>query len=182
MSLPTAQPPTPGGHDALAELYRAHYLFVRRSAHRLGVARAQLDDVVQDVFVVLHRRRRELDLRHAGRGLLFGITRRVAKAYRTRAARPRLRVVYAAGGIVDGGVEQWEAAEVVRRFLAELPKDKRDVFILAELEGMAAGEISEALGGINVNTVYTRLRDARLRFKRVIARHRAQERRQRHGG
>lgn len=180
MPLPTAQPPATGGHNPLAELYRTHYAFVRRSAHRLGVARAQLDDVVQDVFVVLHRRRRELDLSDAGRGLLFGITRRVAKAYRTRAARPRLRIVSTASETGDGGVEQWEAAEIVHRFLAELPKDKRDVFILAELEGMAASEISEALGGLNVNTVYTRLRDARLGFKRVIARHRARERRQGH--
>lgn len=179
MPLPTAQRPVPG--DTLAELYRAHYAFVRRSAYRLGVARAQLDDAVQDVFVVLHRRREQLDLSGAGRALLFGITRRVAKAYRTRAARPRLHVVPAAGETDDGGVQQWEAAEVVHRFLAELPEDKRDIFILAELEGMAASEISEALGGINVNTVYTRLRDARLRFKRVIARHRARERRQVHG-
>lgn len=180
MPLPSTQPPVPGGCHSLGELYRTHYRFVRRTAYRLGVARAQLDDVVQDVFVVLHRRRQQLDLSDAGRALLFGITRRVAKTYRTRAARPLLRVVPAADEAADGGLKRWEAAELVHRFLAELPEDQRDVFILAELEGMAAPEISEALGGLNVNTVYTRLRSARLRFKRVVARHRAQERRQGH--
>jgi len=48
--------------------------------------------------------------------------------------------------------------------------------VLAELEGMSAPEIAEARG-INVNTVYTRLRAARQRFCRLVG---AEE--ERHGG
>ena len=49
---------------------------------------------------------------------------------------------------------------------------ERDVFFLAELEQMSAPEISDTLG-VNVNTVYTRLRAARQAFSRFVARTRA---------
>ena len=46
------------------------------------------------------------------------------------------------------------------RILGTLDEDKRAVFVLAEIEQMSAPEIAEALG-VNVNTVYSRLRAAR---------------------
>ena len=50
------------------------------------------------------------------------------------------------------------------RLLAGLDETKREVFILAELEGLTLAEISEALG-VNQNTVASRLRAARREFE-----------------
>ena len=63
----------------IEQLYRDHYAFVWRITGRLGVPAAAVDDAVQDVFVVLHRRRHEFDDRGSIRALLYGITRRVAR-------------------------------------------------------------------------------------------------------
>jgi RNA polymerase sigma-70 factor (ECF subfamily) len=38
----------------IAEIYHAHFHFVWRNARRLGVPEANVDDVVQDVFIVVH--------------------------------------------------------------------------------------------------------------------------------
>ena len=65
-----------------------------------------------------------------------------------------------------------EAARLVDELLESLDDDKREVFILAELEKQTAPEIEMALG-IPPNTVYSRLRLARQAFAAAAARHRA---------
>ena len=67
--------------------------------------------------------------------------------------------------------EQAEALRVLDQLLRELEEGRRAVFILAEIEQMTAAEIAEALG-INVNTVYSRLRVARQEFECALRRHR----------
>ena len=58
---------------------------------------------------------------------------------------------------------------MVENLLELLDPDKRRVFLLAEVEGMTAPEIAAA-EGVNLNTVYARLRAARMRFEKAIAR------------
>ena len=67
-----AREPDPALAD-LAALYAAHHEFVWRVLVNLGVPRSAVEDAVQDVFLVMHRRRDELEDRGAPRGLLFGI-------------------------------------------------------------------------------------------------------------
>ena len=56
--------------------------------------------------------------------------------------------------------------------LESMDDEKREAFVLVELEEMSMPEVGEALG-INVNTAYTRLRAARRQFEEALARHRA---------
>ena len=69
-----------------------------------------------------------------------------------------------------------QAAAFVRAFLEELDPDKREVFELAELEGLPIPELAE-LVGINLNTAYSRLRAARQLFQRAVDRIRAADER-----
>ncbi|NIR39409.1 MAG: sigma-70 family RNA polymerase sigma factor, partial [Actinobacteria bacterium] len=64
--------PATGTELDLAEVYAAHLPFVWASLHRLGVRAADLPDLTQEVFVVVHRRRAEYDGRPL-RGWLWGI-------------------------------------------------------------------------------------------------------------
>ena len=57
-------------------------------------------------------------------------------------------------------LESSEALVRLDRVLALLTPEKRETFLLAELEEMTAAEIGEVMSA-NVNTVYTRLRAAR---------------------
>jgi RNA polymerase sigma-70 factor (ECF subfamily) len=70
---------------------------------------------------------------------------------------------------LDETVQWRERAALVSRFLDDLDEGHRAVFVLAQLVGATAPEIAESLG-VNLNTVYSRLRTTRARFERVLAR------------
>lgn len=173
-----AQPPPAAADFASAELrafvpvYREHFGFVWRILRRLGVAPDQLDDATQEVFLVLHRRLAGLGAEVSLRSWLFGTARRVAADQRRGQHRRERRlqalaIVEAERGAPGPG-EQAEAVDFVQRFLARLDGDRRMVFVLADLEGMTAPEIAEALE-VKLNTVYSRLRSARAEFERAVA-------------
>lgn len=163
---------------AFNEVYDAHFDFVWRSARRLGAPESATDDVVQEVFLVVHRRLAEFEGRSSVRTWLFGIVLRVVADYRRSARRkgaaPLPDVLPADERTACPGEQaaQREQVELLHRLLDTLDDDRRAVFILAELEQMTAPEIAEALS-VNVNTVYTRLRAARQRFNEALTRARA---------
>ena len=165
-----------------AEVYEAQFDFVWRSARRLGVSALHLDDVVQEVFLVVHRRLAEFEARSSLKTWLFAITRRVVGDYRRSARRKPSEPIgnyepeASASCLADARLARDEDARLLYALLDELDEDKREVFVLAELEQMSGPEIAEALGD-NVNTVYARLRAARAAFEAAVARHHARSRR-----
>jgi len=171
----------PASRPALAfdEVYRSEFPFVWRSARRLGVRDGSLDDVVQEVFVVVHRRLADFEGRSSLRTWLFGITLRVVRDHRRGVARrdPGTSVdpdtISAAGGPGDDA-EKAQAVRTLHALLDEMHDERREVFVMAELEQMTMPEIADALG-INLNTAYGRLRIARQDFEQGLARHRARD-------
>lgn len=165
----------------LAEVYEAHFDFVWRSARRLGVASLHVDDVVQEVFLVVHRRLAEFEGRSSLRTWLFGITRRIVRDHR-RSARRKPAEPFGAiepadlGPAADVRMTREEEARLLHALMDELDEDKREVFVLAELEQMSGPEIADALD-VNLNTVYARLRAARAAFEQAVVRHHAKQRR-----
>ena len=150
------------------DLYRSYFDYVARSVRRLGVEGSQIDDAVQDVFIVMHRRLDDLRPGASPKAFLFGIAMRVANGYR-RTVRRKGTASLEVASLADGGRSPFDwtassqAALILQRFLGGLDSDRRAVFLLAELEEMSAPEISRALQ-VNLSTVYTRLRAARQRF------------------
>jgi RNA polymerase sigma-70 factor, ECF subfamily len=181
------RPPTAGAEQptSFARVYEEHFSFVWRSARRLGAPEAIVDDVVQEIFVIVHRRLGSFEGNSSTRTWLFGIILNVVRAYRRslRIKHPHMLSSAPAvdlEGLVDGGagpqeaVMREQATHLVERLLEELDDAKRAVFILAELEQMSAPEIARALGA-PLNTVYSRLRLARQEFAAAAARHRARD-------
>jgi RNA polymerase sigma-70 factor (ECF subfamily) len=156
-------------------LFLAHYPFVCRALHGMGVDSASVEDLAQDVFVVLHRRLADYDAQRDLRSWLWGIARRVASTHERTSARAqrKLRAIpdAAAPRPPDERVELREDAEFVRDVLAAMPEEQSEVFVLTEIESMSAPQIAEALG-LELNTVYSRLRIARERFKKAVAKRR----------
>lgn len=161
-------------------LYDTHVDFVWRIARRLGVAEAALDDAVQEVFLVAHRRAAEFEGRGTVRAWLYGIVRRVARDH-----RPSRRERYDAQGTPDAvdprtahdRLERAEAMRTLYALLDELDDERREVFVLAELEQIPMPEAAQMLG-LNVNTAHARLRAARAKMEKGIARLRAARREQ----
>jgi RNA polymerase sigma-70 factor, ECF subfamily len=155
------------------ELYRRHVDFVWRSLSRLGVQAAQIDDAVQDVFIVMHRRLGDLRADASSKAFCFAIAVRVAQGYRRRARRKGATPLDTSG-LPDVGSSPFDetaraqAERVLQGFLGALDHDRRAVFLLAELEEMTAPEISQELS-VNLSTVYTRLRAARQCFAAYLS-------------
>src|ERR1700754_5130183 len=71
----------------LSAVYEAHFRYVWRCLRSLGVRDAQLDDSLQDVFLVVQRRLPEFDGGAELRTWLYAIALRIARKYRERARR-----------------------------------------------------------------------------------------------
>ncbi len=174
---------TAEGLPSFEEVYDQCFELAWRNLRRLGVPEAQVDDAVQDVFLIVHRRLGDLHGRASLRAWVCGIVTRVAsdhrRAIRRKSAQadpsvdtdtlpdPRGRDPY------DSAL-RGEGVRRLHRLLDALDDDKRVVFVLAELEQMSAPEIAEVLGE-NVNTVYARLRAARQAFETLVAREQARD-------
>jgi RNA polymerase sigma-70 factor (ECF subfamily) len=166
-----AEPPAAGlaqaggaGRPDVTLLFREHGPFVFRVLRRLGVREADIDDALQEVFLVAYRRADTFEARSSWRTWLYGIAVRVAAAFR-RKAHVRRETMESAPEQTDprAGAE----AELVQRqllahldlALAELDDDKRAAFVLYEVEGMTMAEVAEALG-CPLQTAYSRYRVA----------------------
>ncbi|MBK6923031.1 MAG: sigma-70 family RNA polymerase sigma factor [Deltaproteobacteria bacterium] len=161
----------------LEAIYREHHTFVWRSLRRLGVPDADVDDLVQEVFVVVHRRLPEFEGRSAITTWLFGIAFHVMQEHRRRGAARARREEQAELGrpptAPDRSLSRVEAVGVLDDLLTRLDDDQRSVFVMAEVAKMTAPEIAE-LTGAKLNTVYSRLRLARRSFDAVLDRFLAQ--------
>lgn len=167
-------------------VYDAHFAFVWRSVRRLGVVDGAVDDVVQDIFLVVHRKLPGFRGESSIRSWLFAITSRVVRDSRRSLHRKRANLG-GYGRVCDdvdlfadpapSPDEKAAAAEAVRTLhsvLDAMPKERREVFILAELEQMSVADIAAAVQS-NVNTIYSRLRAARADFERAVIRARAND-------
>ncbi len=165
------------------DVYEGHIDFVWRVLRRLGVPERSLADAAQEVLLVVHRRLGTFDGRAPLRSWLAGICVRVARQeYRTR--RRRQPEMLGSGEWIDVdslpddaslasiGPERRERVRLLYEVMASLDAPKRELFVLAELEQMTGPEIAGILG-LPLNTVYSRLREARLRFSLQLARRQA---------
>ena len=158
---------------SVADVYDRHAPFVFRVLRGLGVGDDRVDDAVQDVFIVVHRRLGEFEARSTLTTWLYAIARRVASQYRRSAAARRtadadLDAVAAADTPFDDAHRN-QAARLLASILEELDGDKREVFVLIEVEQLSAPDVAQMLG-IPVNTVYSRLRLARQKFEAAMQR------------
>jgi RNA polymerase sigma-70 factor (ECF subfamily) len=147
------------------ELFDEHAAFVWRVLRRHGVPARELEDACQEVFLVVFRRLPEFEGRSSIRTWIYGIAVRVAIALRRRAfmRRELLRTEPPEAFTTDGPGEiyaQREAQRLLDAALGELPRPKREVFVLYELEGMTIAETAAALG-VAENTALYRLYGAR---------------------
>jgi RNA polymerase sigma-70 factor (ECF subfamily) len=176
---PTSQPAEARLTLGVSEAYAEHAPRVWRSLRRLGVPDSLLEDALQDVFLVLHRRWAEFEGKAALTTWIYGIVLRVAKDHRRceqrRAIRvDRLSLLLASESNADTAAcpveaaERREANQLMHAVLAEMPDELRQVLVLVELEGLSVREASDALG-IRLRTCHRRLHAAREAFNLAVS-------------
>jgi RNA polymerase sigma-70 factor, ECF subfamily len=182
-----AEPPETDEHSAVGKhapsfqhVYRAYFELVWSTARRLGVPHDAMDDVVQDVFIVVHSKLDSLERPEALRSWIYGVARRTVSGYH-RSHRSRVplgiqpdieRRAISQEPTPLAHTEASASLEVLLGLLDELDEPKREVFALVEIDERSVPEVAELLG-IPLNTAYSRLRLARQAFDAALARYAA---------
>ncbi len=167
----------------LVERYQKRLLnFVYRS---IG-DRERAEDLVQEVFIRVHRHLHRFDQSRKFSTWIYTIASNLAKnELRNRSRNPLV--------LFQAMKKSWEAdhrplqfedphhrpddlyrqrqlRELVEWAITQLPEHHREVFVLRELEGRSYEDIAE-IANCNLGTVKSRLNRARNRFAQVIAPH-----------
>jgi RNA polymerase sigma-70 factor (ECF subfamily) len=173
-----SQPPPPGQRTRLEQVYSDYFSLVWRGLRRLGVPDSLLEDAVQDVFLVAHRRLADFEGRSSLKTWLYGIVLRVAKDHRRSEVRHAHRVARVAELLSADPVrasspveeaERREANRLLHSVLAALADEDREVLVLVELEELSVREAADVLD-IQVRSCQRRLRTARTAFDEQLAR------------
>jgi RNA polymerase sigma-70 factor (ECF subfamily) len=157
----------------LDAIYAEHAPFLTRVLIRLVGDGSHVDDLVQETFLVAHRKRASFDGSSAVRTWLYGIAAHLAMRHRRGAGRwLRALGIYAeqpprVSANPADELERARAAHLLRATLERLPFKQREVVVLYELEEMEGADIAELLG-IPVNTVWTRLHHGRKQLQELL--------------
>lgn len=155
-----------GETSALGLLFDRYDGDVRRVVARLGVAPADVDDVVQATFLDVLRAAAAYDGRADARPWLIGLAVVQVRRHRRSLARIAARITAWArepsprSTTPEEETATSEAAMRARRALDALSTKKREVLVLVSIEGLSGEEAAKLLG-IPVATVWTRLHHAR---------------------
>jgi RNA polymerase sigma-70 factor (ECF subfamily) len=157
-------------------IYRKYFDFVWSSVRRFGVDTAAVDDVVQEVFIVIHSRIDTLERPEALRSWIYSIVRRTVSTYRrSQRAKEASGAAFAAEPEAQRSLtpfdltDQNDQVRLLGHILQELDEPKREVFMMVELDELTVPEVAQVLD-IPLNTAYSRLRAARHAFEEALER------------
>lgn len=164
-----------GDPVAFRRLYERHRTDVARLVYRMLGPRADLEDVIQEVFVQVYRSLRDFRGQSKFSTWLHRVTVNVALMHR-RSARsrpvfadePPADIVRSDTARPDEDAERRERVRAFARLLDRLADKKRAVFVLHELEGLAPSEIARIVKA-PILTVRTRLFYARREIEAMLA-------------
>lgn len=160
---------------SFARIYDEWFDHVSRWVAALGASEADREDLVQDVFIVAHRRLDSFDGGNLA-GWLYQIARRKVRDYRSLAwvkhffAPSRLPLIDSTLQTLTGPLEHLETAEKARLFqqlLESLNPEQRAAFVLFEIEGLSGDDIAR-LQAVPINTVWARIYKARKRLQEAV--------------
>jgi RNA polymerase sigma-70 factor (ECF subfamily) len=146
--------------------------YVYWTLRRFGASTVDAEDLVQDVFLTMWRRRSTYDPSRPLRAWIAGISFRVFSEHRRRNRRE------VPGGLIDledecpapdDRVATAQARALVLAALARMPEKQRTVLVMHDLDGSSMRDIAEALS-VPLFTLYSRLKSARRSFAKEVRR------------
>lgn len=177
---PALTPALEDDRARLRAMFDAHHNLVWRTLRRFGLDAEAAADVGQQAFVVAVERIADI-LPGSERAFLLGTALRLARRVAQKAARAPLDPSLEQRLVHHGQAEsQAMALQLLDRVLSQLDRSLVEVFVLFDVEGFSAPEISRALG-VPVGTVASRLRRAREEFRVVTERLERIREREEHG-
>jgi RNA polymerase sigma-70 factor (ECF subfamily) len=151
-------PATSPESDCL-DLYDRELDYLFATLQRFGARASEMDDLLQDIFIVLHRQWPTLDTTKSLRPWLFGVAFRVVRAYRRRQTRELRREGLSEETEAprpDVGLEDQESMALLLSGLERIPPSRRAVVMMHDLDGLPVAVIARRLSMTKIG-VYTRL-------------------------
>ncbi len=174
-AAPAEEPSVDGGAPSeltFQAVYDRWFLDVSRWVRALGAREADRDDLVQDIFLVVHRRLSDFDGQNVA-GWLYQIARRKVRDHR-RLLWVKQLFGNSSVSLVDGTLitersplqelETKQKRELLTELLDKLNADQCAAFTLFEIEGNSGEEIA-AIQGVPINTVWARIHKARKKLQ-----------------
>ncbi len=161
------------------ELYDAWFADVARWVRALGTPDPDQDDLIQQVFVVVHRRLPEFDGKNLA-GWLYRITANQVRDFRRlrwikyilKRSIPVSSNLPSPGPTPLSILETKEDRVVLERLLSILSQEQRAAFVMFEIDGYTADEIAD-VQQVPVNTVRARIHRARKKLTALLVKRRA---------
>ena len=184
------EPPNPAAEPSLTaeRVFREYAPRVYNLARRMLGNDADAEDVTQDVLLQVVRKLDTFRGESAFPTWLHRVTVNAALAHRRKRANRQARQTSEPldsfledGHAANGPMRPWsvspdqpllnaETQHLIERAIAGLPETYRDVYVLADVEGLPNAEIAEMLG-LSVPAVKSRLHRARLMMRDTLAPH-----------
>jgi RNA polymerase sigma-70 factor (ECF subfamily) len=157
------------------DIYRAHAPFIWRVAFARKIPAVHVPDILQETFITVLRRLSSYQEQGSIKGWLYTIADGHIKAYFRSESRRLRRMMNYARIVPDGDescpledrLRRSEATQLIQQFIDGLPENLCEVFLLCGVEGMPGVEVARLLN-LNVNTLYSREREARRRFHAFV--------------
>ena len=157
----------------IGEAYREHGPFIARVLEKLTGRGPHVDDLLQDTFIVAHKKKNQFEGRSTLRTWLYGIAKNRCMHHNRGLARflnfkERLqRQPEAPGDTPHDALERTSKRQKLESYILAMTFKQREVFVLYELEEMAGQDIAAMLQ-IPLGTVWTRLHKARKVFQAKV--------------
>ncbi len=155
--------PQPSQATACLAAFERELDYLFWTLQRLGARPLDIEDLLQDMFAVLHQNWPTLDTTRPLRPWLFSVAFRLVRTYRRRQFRETLRdVLDPPDGSPDpeGRLQDRQSLTLLSAALERIPEPRRSVLVLHELDGVEVVEIARRLS-ITTFGVYARLRKGR---------------------
>ncbi len=170
----------PGEGIDIAALFRQYSGAVARWAARMGGPGFDVEDAVQEVFLIAQRRLVDQSVEPRVRAWLFRTTERVVRHHRRKnrwrhflGRGEELESLPGRSSPVDD-LEHRENVATVYRILDGLSERDRTLLVLFEVEAMSGEDIA-ALTDTRIETVWVQLHRARVKFVQRMTVERAKE-------
>jgi RNA polymerase sigma-70 factor, ECF subfamily len=166
------RPPKPLEFRAI---YETWFQEVSRWVRAMGGPQADREDLVQDVFLVVHRRLPDFDGQNLP-GWLYQIARHRVRDFRRLVWVRRMlfgkvplpETLPTLGASPSDAAETNEKRVLLERLLEKLNDSERAALVLFEIDGYSGEEIAK-IQGVPLNTAWGRIHKARKKLKAQLA-------------
>jgi len=140
-----------GSEEAFGVIYRQYWSSLYSAAYNYTRSRETAQEIVQEVFVKLWLRRKQLQVTTEAKAYLLGATRNKVYDHFDRLAVEQKHAAFLARHTpvsaheTDQQLAYAELSELVERQINALPSKTRDVFRLSRMEGLSIAEIARQL-------------------------------------